>query len=141
MKSFVFFDQEQILMENMATPRKAKKARTTALRETADTTASAALGLKSTRTRQKEDAELELEEAVFGRSRIGRASLWNDDSTPAVTTTLGHDIPDEEDVETGLERMRDENVSCLLRRSFLHEVHPLVLQARAGLTVAGYRSS
>lgn len=60
----------------------------------------------------KDDAELALEEAVFGRSRNG-ASNWELAEEDLEPVELAED-----DVETGLERLRDENVSlCVPARA------------------------
>ncbi|KAL8290055.1 hypothetical protein RQP46_002994 [Phenoliferia psychrophenolica] len=52
----------------------------------------------------KDESELELEESVFGKSRTGKSSweLAEEDLEPV--------LDDEEDFETGLERLRDENL-------------------------------
>lgn len=58
----------------------------------------------------KDESELELEEAVFGRSRAGKNN-W--ELAEEDLLHLDEDDLDQEE-ETGLERLRDENVSALL---------------------------
>lgn len=64
--------------------------------------------MKGSDAPQKAQDEAELEEAVFGKSRGGKGSVWD----LAEEDQLQLDDEDEED-ETGLERLRDENVSPL----------------------------
>lgn len=96
---------------------KSKKARTTG---------PTPLGafLPSAATYQKDESELELEEAVFGRSRAGKGSVWDLEPEDQVVEEY------EEEPETGLERLRDENVSGSFRLG----------AASAGL-VRGYRAA
>ena len=88
---------------NSSSSRKGKKAKLSAPEPTP-------LGafVKGSSAPQKQQDEAELEEAVFGRSRGGKASPWD----LAEEDQLQLDEDDEED-ETGLERLRDENVSPL----------------------------
>lgn len=94
-----------------STSRKSKKARTAP--------SSAPLGslLSSKAVLVKEESELELEEAVFGRTSRDRGKgAWDEDDVG--TGGLGgfgaesdEDADEQDDEETGLERLRDENVS------------------------------
>lgn len=90
---------------NSSASRKSKKARTAPQEATP-------LGsfVKDTAAKEVDQTELELEEAVFGKSRGPKGSVWD----LAEEDTLQVD-EDEEDPETGLERLRDENVSWLSR--------------------------
>lgn len=88
----------------MAGGRKSKKARTEA---------PAPLGSKG-KLAQKDENELELEEAVFGKSRGGKGSVWDSDSAHA--TFQEEEI--EFEGETGLDRVEDDAVS---RVSFLRD--------------------
>lgn len=64
----------------------------------------------STRAEPKDQDELALEEAVFGTSRGSRTNVWD----LAEEDTLQPDLDDDfQEQETGLERVRDENVSIL----------------------------
>ncbi|GAA5859446.1 hypothetical protein JCM8547_006826 [Rhodosporidiobolus lusitaniae] len=107
-------------------PRKAKKSRSNSINKPDDdsTTAAppAALGATSllaqaARAYDKDEEELELEEAVFGhRSGERDAEQWDlaeedrrrsgNDSDDA----FGEDVDYEDEEETGLERLRDENL-------------------------------
>jgi hypothetical protein len=90
----------------MAPPRKAKKSKTSLA-------FTSALGLPAQGGYIEKDAtELELEEAVFGRSRAGKGSVWDDlDDVKSSNKRSRFDEPEEEEeVETGLERLRDDNV-------------------------------
>ncbi|ORY75998.1 WD40-repeat-containing domain protein [Leucosporidium creatinivorum] len=85
---------------NSTASRKSKKKARTAPQEATP------LGsfVKDSAAREVDQTELELEEAVFGKSRGGRG-VWD----LAEEDTLQLD-EDEEDQETGLERLRDENL-------------------------------
>ena len=102
----------------MAPTRKAKKARTEA--------SSAPLGAllpKTAKIIKKDESELELEEAVFGRSRGGKGSVWEPET--------GHMEEEEEDLElvqTGLERLKDENVSYEFLLTVIHHHSLVILQ-------------
>jgi len=54
----------------------------------------------------KGEDELALEEAVFGTSRGGRTSVWDNELAAGVHLEDGDEF-----VETGLERLEDDNVS------------------------------
>lgn len=60
----------------------------------------------------KDEDELELEEAVFGTSRGTKTSVWDlaEEDTRRVNLDGQDEDSDEED--TGLERLKDENVSA-----------------------------
>ncbi len=65
-----------------------------------------ALGEAAQREIEKADDELALEEAVFGTSRGGKTSVWDQE------LAAGDQAEDEDEfVETGLERLEDDNVS------------------------------
>lgn len=93
----------------MAPSRKSKKQRTQEAPPTV-----APLGALLSATLTKDESELELEEAVFGRSRGGKGSVWDAEVLPRGR----FDVEDDEDleIETGLERLKDENVSPPLLR-------------------------
>lgn len=103
-------------------PNKPKKART-ARQPKPDTPAQSALGAASLLAQEhtKDESELELEEAVFGkRSGEKDADIWglaeederrrggSDSDDP-----FGDEVDYEDEEETGLERLRDENVRFL----------------------------
>lgn len=58
---------------------------------------------------EKGEAELELEEAVFGTSRGGKTSVWDHELAAGVDYDQGDEF-----VETGLERLEDDNVSLVV---------------------------
>ena len=91
--------------QRMAPQRKGKKTRT----ETPSVPLGALLP-KRAKIIHKDESELELEEAVFGRSRGGKGSVWEPETEAVVLQE-----EEVEAVETGLERLRDENVSTLHR--------------------------
>lgn len=87
---------------NSSSSRKGKKAKLSGQK-------SAPLGafVKGSSEPQKQQDEAELEEAVFGKNRSGKASAWD----LAEEDQLRLDVDDDDEDETGLERLRDENVS------------------------------
>lgn len=75
---------------------------------------------------EKDATELKLEEAVFGRSRGGKGSVWNDlnDTTSRSNKrSRFEEAEEDEDVETGLERLRDDNVRFFLSRLAIGHCH------------------
>lgn len=105
--------------------RKTKKARTLGPK-------ALALGqqLKGAAAFEKDQGELDLEEAVFGRSTAGKASIWDVEED-----IYARQDEEEQEIETGLERLRDENVSffALYRRGdhgvVLESCRPVVWQS------------
>lgn len=90
--------------------RKVKKARVDEVEPVLALGTKASKGAKKVSAPvQKDEDELALEEAVFGTSRGTRTSVWD----LAEEDIHRGDVDDEfeEDQETGLERLRDENVS------------------------------
>jgi hypothetical protein len=87
-------------------------------------------------TARKDESELELEEAVFGRGRGARASVWD---TVAEDDALEAEQYGE-DVETGLERLKDESVSASSRKLGAGSAPQVVLGAIERMNLAALRA-